>query len=258
MRNWVGGHIMNDDHSKKVVVAILKEIGLEAEEISVQNQKIKTPDIKAWHKNEQYLIELKIKGDNPQEIEQEREILRSGEIAEKETPIDSRNRLSAIISASVEQFSSHDPNHDAFHVVWLHSSGQSDSLLNMRFRATLFGTQDLFSIERKGGMTAYYFKESSFFSHRNQLDGAILTYQDKLQLCVNTLSPNYQLFKKSFMHQALAQGLCDPESQGMLIADCNFDRKDKNKVLDYLRSKYCLTHLQIIDMKHYSAKCPVR
>lgn len=248
---------MKDNYSKTVLIKILNEIGLEAEQIPSQRN-VKTPDIKAWHGKEQYIIEFKIKSDDLQEIRKEGEAFKQGEIVHKETPLGPRTRLYTIISDGVKQVVKYDPQHDAFHIIWLHSSGNNDSLLNMRFHATLFGAQDLFSIQRKGLMTCYYFKESSFFSHRSQLDGAILTYKNKLQLCVNSLSPGYQSFSQSFLYQALSSGLCDPgllvKKEDTMIADCDLSRKNEDKILNYLKEKYTLTHLQTINMKQYSAK----
>ena len=114
---------MTDNYSKDVVIEILKEIGIEAEKIPSQFD-LRTPDIKAWHEKEQYIIELKSKSDNPVEIERERESLRQGEIVSKKTPTGPRNRLYAIISDGVSQMRDYDPNHNFFHVVWLHSSGR--------------------------------------------------------------------------------------------------------------------------------------
>jgi hypothetical protein len=123
----------------------------------------------------------------------------------------------------------------------------------MRSHATLFGTQDLLSIRRKDFMTCYYFKESAFYSHHNELDGVIITYHNQMQLCVNTLSPYYQSFAKSELYQALSKGLCDLEilKENVMIANCDFDRKEVDKIIKYLSEKYNLDHLQTINMKQY-------
>lgn len=168
----------------------------------------------------------------------------------------------AFINTGVGQLEEHDPEHNTFHVIWIHSAGQDPGLLNMRFHATLFGTQDLFSLNKDNLITCYYFTESSFFTHRNSLDGAILTYNDKAQLCVNTLSPNIENFRNSDLYISLRNGLCDPDkyhdSEDVMIADCDIDRKKSDEVIKYLCKKYGVEHLQTIDMKKYSGKilCP--
>jgi len=235
----------------------LKEIGLETEQIPSRSDE-KFPDIIAKHGKEQYIVELKIKSDDLEELKEEEAVLRQGEIVHKETPTGPRNRLYAIISDGVKQMVTYDRGHNAFHIIWLHSTGQNAALLNKRFHATLFGTQDLISVQRKYVTTCYYFKESSFFSHRYELDGAILTYENKLQLCVNSLSSIYQSLTQSFLYRNLSKGLCDPTiltgNANVMIADCDFNRKGEIKILKYLEDKYALRHLQAINMKQFSGK----
>ena len=150
----------------------------------------------------------------------------------------------------------HDPENKTFHVLWIHSAGQDPNLLNMRFHATLFGTQRLVSVDVDPVMICYYFNESAFYTHRNSLDGVILTYSDQLQLCANTLSPRANEFRDSELYKGLSKGLCDPDilqkEEDVLIADCDVDRKDRNAVVQCLRGKYKIDHLQTIDLAQYS------
>ena len=246
---------MNENQFKSIVKAILKELGLIANDIPRKNSK--TPDFDVSGQNSKYTIELKIKSDDPEERKRELKTLAKGEIVSKSIPIGPRNRLYGIIKEGIEQMAEYDPQHNTFHVIWLHSIGKDASMLNDRFRATLFGTQKLFTLGRNGLITCYYFNESIFYSCRNTLDGAILTYNDNAQLCVNTLSPWLKEFQKSDLYKSLSQGLCDPEilqnSEGVMIADYDIGRKDSNQVIQYLREKYKLEHLQTIDMEKHSA-----
>ncbi len=254
---------MKDTELKKVVIGILKEIGLEAKRIRGQNN-LRTPDIKAWDKKDKYIIELKNKSDDPEEVKKYREALKPGKIVGKTTPTGPRNRLYAIITDGVNQLTSYDSEHTTFHIIWIHTSGRDPSLLDNRFRATLFGTQYLFSTQKgTPTWTCFYFKESSFYSHRNELDGAILTYLNQsqlcVQLCVNTLSPYYRKFSQSFLYRSLAKGLCNPEieilkqDKNAWIADCNYDRKEEGRILKYLREKHNLDHLDIMPMNQVEA-----
>jgi hypothetical protein len=207
-------------------------------------------------KNGRYTIELKIKSDNPEEIRKDNEILSRGEVLSKVTPVGPRNRLYAIIEDGVNQIKEYDPESKTFHILWLHSEGHDPNLLNMRFHATLFGTETLISIERNYAMTCYFYDESAFFTHRSDLDGVILTYNDQLQLCVNTLSHRKDEFKKTDLYRVLSKGLCDPDNMkaddGVLIADCEMDRRNAREVIKYLKAKYKLNHLQKIEMKQHS------
>lgn len=246
---------MKENEFKLVVKRIFKDLGLEAIDIPKKNSK--TPDFDVKGKNSRYTIELKIKSDDPEEKKKESEVLGYEEIVAREIPVGRRNRLYGIVKEGIQQIEGYDPQRNTFHVIWLHSTGRDAYLHNMRFHASLFGTQDLFSLRKRGLITCYYFHESIFYSYRNSIDGVILSYHDKGQLCVNTLSSRLGNFRNSDLYKSFVKGLCDPEimqnRKGIMIADCDLDRKESNKIINYLCEKYHLEHLQTIDMKQYSA-----
>jgi len=135
--------------------------------------------------------------------------------------------------------------------------GQDPYLHNERFHSTLFGSENLFSLRLPHIIRCYYFHESAFFSWRSYLDGAILTYQNTVQLCINSLSARAERFRKSEIVLSMSKGLCDPQKleesyDHVMIADCDIDRKSPDKVLNYLQEKYGLDHLQTIPMKQHT------
>lgn len=214
-------------------------------------------------KNTRYTLELKIKEDDLRERREEAEALSRGEIVSKSVSTGKRNTLYGIVKKAIQQIEEYDPNRDTFHIVWLHSTGRDAYVHNMRFHATLFGTQDLFSMERKDLITCYYFHESIFFSCRDNIDGAILTYSNKAQLCVNTLTSRLADFRRSDLYNSFKDGLCDPEtpnniSKNTMIAECELDRKDASGIIRYLCKKYSLKHLQTINMQQHSVMTSVR
>ena len=254
---------MGENKFKPIAKKLLKGFGLDA--YNIPRKDSKTPDFDVKGNNSRYTMELKIKGDDPEEIKQDSKALSSGEIVSKEIPTGPRNRLYAIIKEGVEQIADYDPKNKTFHVLWIHSTGRNANLLDMRFYATLFGAQDFFSIRQEGLITCYYFNESAFYSYRPSLDAAILTFFDKaglcFKLCVNSLSPQLKKFQQSDLYKSLPQGLHDPgilqTSKKIMIADCDIDRKESNKITEYLQEKYKLDHLQTIDMKQISAMVAV-
>jgi hypothetical protein len=103
-------------------------------------------------------------------------------------------------------------------------------------------------------ITCYYFYDSAFFSWRDYLDGAILTYLNNTQLCINTFSPRVEEFRKSELTLGISKRLCDPEKleqqiEGIMTADYGFDRKNSEERSRYLQNKYGLDHLQTIPMQ---------
>lgn len=251
---------MKENEFKPLAKNFLSGIGLTAHDIPPK-EGCKTPDFDVEGKSSRYTIELKIKSDDPEEIKHDLEILSQGKILNKSTSVTPRNRLYAIIKEGVQQMEEHDPENKTYHVLWIHSAGQDPDLLRMRFHATLFGNQHLISAEKKCGMTCYFFNESVFYTHRTSLDGAILTYNDQLQLCVNTLSPRKNDFQQSDLYMGLSHCLCDPDilqkEEGVMIADCDIDRQKESEVIKYLKDKYSLGHLQTVDMKQYSGMIAV-
>ena len=187
---------MNESDVKQTIRNILEGYGLQVEDIPTRDDR-KTPDFEVSGNNSKYVIELKIKGDDPKEAIREAEVLSRGEVFGKSEPVGLRNTLAGVISDGVKQLERHDPNGDSFRVIWLHCSGQDPEMHYERFHATLFGTETLVSLSHPNTLRCYYFNESVFFSRRDILDGAIITYADRVQLCINTLSPRVDKFRSS-------------------------------------------------------------
>ena len=153
----------------------------------------------------------------------------------------------------------YDPNGGSFRVIWLHSAGRDPNLHYKRFRSTLFGSEHLFSLDLPHIVMCYYFHESAFFSYRKWLDAAILSYQDNVQLCINSLSARVEQFRKSQLAVSMSEGLLDPQkleesSDHVMIADCDTDRRRPDEVVSYLQLKYDLGHLQAIEMQQHTGE----
>jgi len=248
---------MREHQFKPFVKRFLKQFGFDVHDIPIKNDP-ETPDFEVIGKNDKYTIELKIKEDDPTEIEEDSQAQSRGELVTKSIPIGPRNRLSGIIRKGVNQMVEHDPKGDTFRVIWLHSSGRDPDLHNRRFHSTLYGIENLFSLRLSNLITCYYFHESAFYSWRAYLDGAILTYGTQAQICINTLSPRVEQFRKSELVTCMSEGLCDPDKLAeqddeVMVADCDVDRSDSDAVIRYLQKKYALDHLQPIPMQQHSA-----
>lgn len=248
---------MRKEEFKPIAKWLLEHYGFEVIEIE-ENQGILTPDFEVIGKSDNYTIELKEKGDDPDEISKDSDALFRGEFVTKSIPIGPRNTLGGIIREVVKQLIEHDPTVKSFRIIWLHSAGRDPYLHNMRLHSTLFGAEDLFSLHRPHTIKCYFFYESAFFSWRNYLDGAILTYtitdQIYAQLCINSLSPRVEQFRKSEIVASMSNGLCDPEklaesNDNVMIADCDIDRSRPDLVKLYLQDRYGLDHLQTIPFK---------
>jgi hypothetical protein len=252
---------MKESDFKTAVKRFLNQFGFEVYDIDTKDS-AQSPDFDVIAENSRYTLEIKIKGDDPTEIENDEETIKRGEIVSKAIPIGPRNRLGGIIRKGVEQILDHDPKSDTYHIVWVHSAGRDPELLNRRFRSTLFGTEKLFNIRKSNVITCFYFHQSAFFSWRHLLDGVILSYSNKIQLCINSLSPRVAEFRESELTKWMSNGLCDPDvleeqSNDVMIADCDIDRKESGHILEYLQNKYGFDHLQTIPMNQMTATIAV-
>jgi len=224
----------------------------------------KTPDFHLSKGGEEYLIELKIKGDDLEELARNSAVLASGQILERSIPLAPRNRLAAIVEDGHRQMLDFDSQLRCFHVLWIHCDGRDTHLLEERFRLTLFGQQRLVSLQREEVIHALYFRNSSFWRFRQGLDGVFLSSCDAQQLavklCVNTVSTRGDAFRMSALYDLHRDGLCDPEAlerdAGAFIVDGAIDRTDEAAVLAFLRTKYEVEHLQTFDMGAYSVVAP--
>lgn len=254
---------MKENEFKIIIKEILKKFGMECRDIPLQNNK--TPDLEIIGKKDKYLLELKIKGDDPVEIENDCKTLKQGEMVTKSIPLAPRNRLSAIIKDAIDQLNEFDPSYNTFHVIWIHCTGKNSEFLAERFYSTIFGTQKLVSLKKPNIITCYYFTESCFFTFRNDVEAILLSHEENhnitLRVCVNNLSPNSKKFRESELFLNIPQGIRDPNilenTENAMIADCDFDRNEENNIIEYLRNKYTLEHLQTIDLEQHSAMVAV-
>lgn len=246
---------MKKESFKPIAKKILEDLGFKV--VEIEPNVVLTPDFEAIGKNDKFTIELKSKGDDPEEISRDLKALSQGEVVTKSIPMGPRNTMGGIIRAGVQQMVEYDPRGESFRIIWLHSAGQDPCLHYERFHSTLFGIETLFSLRLPQTVTCYYFHESAFFSWRDYLDGAILTFKDKAQLCINSLSPRVEQFRKSELVVSMSNGICDPRqleesNDDVMIADCDIDRRRPDEVVSYLKEKYGLDHLRNITMQQYT------
>lgn len=252
---------MDEKSFRPIAKEMLKKNGLTAFDIPTVKDK-QTPDFEVHGDKDRYVIELKIKGDDPIEVKKFAEEFATGEIVARENPIGPRNTLDGIIRDGVKQMMVYDPNREMYRILWLHATGHDPELHFRRFQSTLFGTETLFSLRLSHIINCYFFHDSAFFRWREQLDGAIISFQNNGQLCINPLSPLSNKLRVSDISAGMARGIFDPAksdgiADGTMIADCETDRSDIAATLQFLQTKYSVEHLQAMPMIQYSGTIAV-
>lgn len=250
---------LNDLEIKRSIQKALEAKGFSVKSIPTENPK-KTPDLIAMHNDQVFVIEIKTKRDNLEQIAKDNTQLARGLAVTHAEPLGRKNVFSGDISDGVQQLAAYPDSPGVFKLLWLHASGQDEDVQFRQSQGTLYGTTDLIDVGSgtKSSIPCYYFHFNEFFRYRENLDGAIITDSQKGQLCINTFSLKLKEFKTSALVVAFADGICDPDkleaSGEAFIADCDYDRRNENLILSYLKSKYNREHLINIDMQHLSGK----
>jgi len=251
---------MDEDQFKPLLRSWFESKGFNVTDIPTANHP--TPDFRIGNQAEEFLVELKIKSDDPENLARDSEILASGHILQRAVPLTRRNRLETIVEEGCAQMKSFDPEKQLLHFLWIHCVGRDARIHEERFRMTLFGQQTLLSMDGPSILHAFYFLNSTFWHCRNSLDGVFLSVGDNLRLCVNTLGVDEQRLRASQVFAAHSNALCDPralqQDPSILFVDGSVDRKNESAVLDFLRAKYGLNHLQKFQMGELSAAIAYR
>ena len=246
-----------DSTIKSQIAGFLISRGLTVKEIPRSQHK--TPDLLVEEgATDAVLLEIKVKTDNPDEMDALAEKLAKGGIVGRSKPTDAWNRLDALVSYAVKQFEEDDPGHQLHRIVWFCCIGLDSHLYEERLKATIYGSQKLISMEISGVVTAYYFGNSAFFRNRGELDGIVILRGDEAQLHLNEHSSRFAALAQSSFAGAFGPGVFYPKKYAadpeVMICDFAGLRDASGEpMLDFLRAKYGVEHLQTIDMGMHSA-----
>lgn len=237
---------------EEFVLTILEGWGFVAEKIDEDNFK-KTPDFLLYDGEFLHFIELKTRDDAP-DSDQKIETLELGEIFHESTPIVRSNVISGIVKKASKQLAATQDIEVDFKLVWFAAVGMQQEAKMELILSSLFGTVGLVDYDEPEvyRRLCYFFGDSDFFNHRDTLDGAIISWEDKAKFCVNTHSPNYERFKKSNLYSFFGDKACDPleleKRKAAYYADTHLPRTEPNSVLEYVKTKYDAPNLNQLDV----------
>ena len=246
---------MTEDELKQLVIAQLRQFGMEAEPIPEQPDK-KTADIKGSMLGEVFLFELKQR-ERVIEYVRDLETLAHGEIAEQIPELlKYRNNHSAVVRDGIKQLEATIDRGDEYRLLWLDAGEADPDLDAAQYEATLCGERHLFCLGHSTLFSCYFFTESEFFTNRAKLDGAVVSDGKGWKLLLNSYSPRYERLKSTEFVKKLGGAAWDPlemEKQGrILIADTDLDRRDEAAVLNYIFEKYGL-QANVMPLRRYGA-----
>jgi len=200
----------------------------------------KTPDFEVIDSNGcRYLIEVKVRFDNSNFESERLKFLNCGEVFGKSVPVIFRNRLDGIVRSATQQIDSEiKENGNAFKVIWVVAVGRNPKDQIDQFRATLYGSTRVWSLDSNDGhRECFYFRNSTFFVQRNTLDAVVVGDLKTASLFLNTLSTQYSSVKNSQFTAMFMNAVVDPieleKSDCAYIVDGDINRSDKNTILNF-------------------------
>lgn len=238
------------------------EKGFFAEKIIESDDK--SPDFFVKDNKNSYLVEFKIKEESGGLTQEREQTLRNGAIFSVEKSLDRNNTISGRISKSSEQLSENIASglKADFRIIWYHAFGRFPEVNFHQIKSTIYGSVDIIVLgENSPSLPCLYFTFNDFCRYKDFLDAAIITYTDKAQFCLNNYSPNYEKIKNTNLFNIFSGGIYDPlleESKGKAyIADCDIDRREEHKVLQYIQNKYKKQKMINMNMKFFSAEAAI-
>ncbi len=257
--NRISVHVPSEDQMKKTLRGFFRDNGFEVDDIPEGDEE--RADILISNDSERIILELKIKGEDEEELSDRREILDSGSVYSRSESSLRRNRMSGLVRKGVSQLVE-TPDEADFRVLWLHGAGRYGEHHETRLTATLYGRRLLIHTEDEhDDRYCYYFDNSEFFRHRNVLTAAIVSFENRCQLCINDLHPDAEAFRKSAFRNLFGEGYIDPvefESRGdAYIVDGSVDRRDEMAVTRFIIDKYRCGMVQSLDLALHSVEIVV-
>lgn len=242
--------------TESLVKRVLEEhFHFEVEKIPESNKK--TPDFLVLDGTNEYLVEVKEKGSNPETIRTRRDAFSKGEIFRLSESLATKSVLQNVVRDGRKQIDSYATNQSTFRIVWIHCRGLAYDATLEQIITGLYGSETIIhnDVDSIHSRLCYYFSFSQFYKYRDTIDAVMITGQNgEAVLCVNNHSPRYEQLKKSELVNAMSVGVRDPineEIEGRaFLVDGAVDRDNPSEVLFFLSKKYNIDRPSVMNMTH--------
>lgn len=186
--------------SDEISKLVLRGMGLTVEKLEEPNDR-KESDFLAYHGNEIFLVEAKIKEDEKKEVVKRERVLSKGEIYTKNDTLGRDETISKTLSNARNQLISSARVHKHNLRVVLHiSTGINSKAKCEKALDTLLGRTNIFNMNDSSCKPCYFYSFSDFYRYRHAFDAAFVGYLDsnadlKLSIYLNPHSPRYEAEK---------------------------------------------------------------
>ncbi len=236
--------------SEQITADFLQSLGLEV--TRVPESESKSCDFLLSSGNEEYLLEVKARRDDPDL----RRSVRDTGVGTSSAVTGRTNRASTILREAASQLESSACDPGIFRLIWLviEPQAREQAIVHQVF-ATLYGLQELMLKGKDGGFESthcMYFTHSEFHKHL-ELDAVGVHTSTGCSLCLNQFAARRKLFEDSHLYRQFREhnGVIKPnelvELNGWLLADTTIDRSNVEGVTEYVKSKYGIDYLQPVN-----------
>jgi hypothetical protein len=235
----------------QVIRGFYKPKGFEVTRIEASDVE-KRPDAEIRGDSELALVEIKTKWDAENEAEKRQLAFERNDVYFRQSRIVKSNTHAGVIRDAARQLNAMLPEGPHFRVAWVKFDGPFADSIKIRFRSTLYGIRRVADLGSGTGYDCHDFDDSAFYRWRAVLDAVVLESSNELHLCLNDFSPRYESFRGSKIASVLSGGINDPmemERSGLILrVDGSANRRNDGTKLAYLREKYGLAHLSVLDL----------
>lgn len=237
--------------------AFLRDIGLKVEVVPTGNAR--SCDFRVRDSRHVYLVEVKLK--NSPDVKQWDDF----DVQSRPVGLD-YGETQRMLRYAASQMSSTRQSLEEFAVPWVTiAKGADQDILLTQTVDTFFGVERIGEPPYRSWKRCYFFGESIAFRHR-EISGMIVDAKGTVRMCLNPFSTKRREFRTCDVFRFFAERgwMIDPvdeEQTGVaLFADCEIDRRDERRVLDYIKRKYNLRDgtVNLVMQEHSSvARVPV-
>ncbi|QGP56973.1 hypothetical protein PsalMR5_04548 (plasmid) [Piscirickettsia salmonis] len=238
----------------------------------------KTPDYEAIYQgsNSTYLIEVKEKLEDENNLKKQEEKFDQNELYEHRQVIEPKTRIDNIIKKATKQineYKNNDSKHEnSFSVIWFHCNELSSEATVDLVKASIYGCETVvdFGEDNKDMQfhgDCYYFYHSLFHKLNDKLDAVIISKQNRkeggvdITICLNNYSNRYNELRNNHLCIYHPKATNDPlekeRNNKAYIVDAAIDRNDESKVIEYLKKKYKSKHLIKFSMNHFQVSSAI-
>ena len=246
---------MNDD--EKFIKNIFEHYNMPFTKIKESTSK--SPDFIYNGENETILFELKSKYDDPKLLKKRKDEIERENLYQHVDVLEYSNTYSSITNKAYNQLRDNKVklNADLCFIIFYAKEPNSHDKME-KYIITLYGKKFIIPqpMPEFNAKYCYFYEYSDFMRFKDIIDGAVITNGRNLNVCINPISKNYEMVKKSKLVNIFKEGVLDPKDlikkNKIHILPESIDRSRKSEIKKYIKEKYGIENYIEADFPSYT------